>query len=92
MGAASGQAADATMADAQTQLQLVLNDGARESGGRFITANGNSAIKAMELLAGELLNTYELTYMLPDGVAPSDSVSITVGRKDAKVASQSRPH
>jgi hypothetical protein len=90
MAEASGQFGDATMADASMQLQLVLEDGSKESGGRSITANGNSAVKAMDLLAGELLNTYEITYVLPDGASPSDSVSVAVGRKDAKIATQSR--
>jgi hypothetical protein len=76
--------------DASMQLQLVIQDGSKESGGRYISANGNGAVKAMEQLATELLNTYEITYTLPEDVAPSDAVSVAVGRKDVKVASQSR--
>jgi hypothetical protein len=90
MGQASGQFGDATMADANMQLQLVLEDGSKESGGRSITATGNSAIKAVDLLAQELLNTYEITFTVPSDAPPSGGVEVAVARKDAKIGTQSR--
>ena len=75
--------------DSAFQLQLVLGDGSRESGGRHDQAVGN-LVPAMRQIARELGHQYRIVYELPAGVKPSDRVSVTVKRKDLRIQAPSR--
>ena len=66
-------------------LQLVLGDGARESGGRHDEIVAISLSKSVEAIADELLNQYEILYAVPAGVKPADKLSVTSKRKNVSV-------
>jgi hypothetical protein len=71
-------------------VDVVLNDGSRESGGRHVEIQGNSMVPEMQRIASELINQYEITYTLPSGVAPSDRISVSSTRKGVTVRAPSR--
>ena len=55
----------------------VLGDGPKQSGGRQHPVNALTAVpKAMMSIANDLSSQYVLTYVLPDGVKPSDRLSV----------------
>ena len=62
----------------------VIGDGPKQSGGRhdeIVAAPG--VVQAIQLLAEELANQYAVTYVLPDGVKPSDKLNVTTKRRGA---------
>ncbi len=60
----------------------VLGDGPRQSGGRQWPVNALTAVpKAMLSIANDLSNQYKVTYVLPDGVEPSDRLNISLNRR-----------
>jgi hypothetical protein len=69
---------------------VVLNDGARESGGRLVEVVGTTILPQLLQIAAELINRYEITYTLPPGVASSDSISVSSTRKSVTVRAPSR--
>lgn len=71
-------------------LALVLGDGSRESGGRHDQVMSTTLIPTLEQLADELLNQYVLTCVLPDGVKPTDKLSVSSKRKGVTVRAPSR--
>ena len=72
-------------------LGQVLGDGPRESGGRLEEAGSGQAIApAMIRIADSLLNQYQLTYTLPDGVKMSDRLNVTTSRKGINLTSPTR--
>jgi hypothetical protein len=72
-------------------LGQVLGDGPKESGGRIEeAATGQSIAAAMVRIADSLLNQYQLTYTLPDGVKMSDRLTVTTSRKGLRLTSPSR--
>ena len=72
-------------------LGQVLGDGPKESGGRIEEAGTGPAIApAMVRIADSLLNQYQLTYTLPDGVKMSDRISVSTSRKGIKLTAQTR--
>ena len=72
-------------------LGQVLGDGPRESGGRVEEApTGQAIAPAMIRIADSLLNQYQLTYTLPDGVKMADRLNVATSRKGIKLTSQSR--
>jgi len=76
------QSADAEMADTALHLNLVLGDGARESGGSNQEIGMTTAVATLEQLAAEITHLYEVRYTLPPGVKPSDKVQVTTTRKN----------
>jgi hypothetical protein len=50
----------------------------------------NTHARALEQLADELLHQYEITYTLPDGVAPNEKLSVSSKRKGVTVRAPSR--
>jgi len=68
----------------------VLGDGAKESGGHHDQVIATTHAKALEQLADELLHQYEITYTLPDGVKPSDRLSVSSKRKGVTLRAPSR--
>jgi hypothetical protein len=60
----------------------ILDDGAKQSGGRRLDVNVTTAIpRALQQIADDLSAQYRLTYMLPNGVKPDKKVSISVTKK-----------
>lgn len=63
-------------------IGVVIGDGPRQSGGRLEQAPGVNAMQSgAQKLIDAIANQYVLTYTLPDGVKPSDRLSITTRRK-----------
>ena len=73
-----------------THLDIVLNDGSRDSGGRHEHFSGQTLTKVAEQISQELLNQYQLTYVLPDGTKPSDRLEVGTKRKGLKVNAPTR--
>lgn len=71
-------------------LETVLNDGARESGGRRIDVVGLSVVPTMQQIAAELLNQYEVSYDVPKGARRDERVSVSSTRRDVVVHAPSR--
>jgi VWFA-related protein len=85
-----GQFRDAELAEGAFNLAAVLGDGAKESGGHHDQVIATTLSKALEQLADELLHQYEITYTLPDGVKPSDRLSVSSKRKGVTLRAPSR--
>jgi VWFA-related protein len=79
---AQRQMDDAEMADTSLNLNLVLGDGSRESGGFHQEIPLQTAAPVLEQLANEIKGQYEITYTLPAGTKPSDKVQVTTKRKN----------
>jgi hypothetical protein len=72
-------------------LGLVTGDGSRQSGGHVEQVGAISAVPAaITKIADSILHQYALTYTLPDGVKPSDRVSITTTRKGISLFAPTR--
>jgi VWFA-related protein len=93
-GGAGGQAradyASAESAYRTRNLESVINDGSKQSGGRHVTFSAVSIIPEIEKLAQELLSQYQISYTLPAGAKPSDRVQITTKRRGVKVLAPER--
>ena len=72
------------------QVDLVLNDGSRDTGGRHDQFNNQNLAKIAEQISSELLNQYQLSYVLPEGVKPSDRLEVATSRKGVKVNAPTR--
>jgi hypothetical protein len=79
---AQRQMDDAEMADTRLNLNLVIGDGPRDSGGFQQEIPLTTAAPALEQLAAEIKNQYEITYTLPAGTKPSDKVQVSTKRKN----------
>ena len=67
-------------------LNEVLGDGPKQSGGRreeIVAATGIAS--GLQQLAESLKHQYLIEYTLPDGVKPSDKLSVSVKRKGVTV-------
>jgi hypothetical protein len=71
-------------------LAVVLGDGVRESGGHHVHVLSTTLIPTVDRLADELLNQYVLTFVLPNGVKPTDKLSVSSKRKGVTVRAPSR--
>ena len=87
---ARGQLADDDIASSQFQLQMVLGDGSKESGGRHDQVVGTRLVPAMRQIASELNHQYRIVYELPPGVKPSERVEVRVKRNGVHVQAPSR--
>jgi VWFA-related protein len=85
-----GQMRDAELAEGQFNLNQVLGDGAKDSGGRHDQVIATTHAKPVEQIAEELLHQYEIKYAVPDGVKPSDRISVTTKRKGVTLHAPSR--
>jgi hypothetical protein len=93
-GGAMGQARQDYAASESTyrsrNLESVLNDGSKQSGGRHIYFSGQTIIPEIEKLAQELQSQYQLSYTLPAGTKPSDRLQVTSKRRGTKVLAPER--
>jgi VWFA-related protein len=71
-------------------LESVINDGSKQTGGRHIQFSGGTIIRIMEQLAQELQSQYEIAYMLPAGVTPGDRLEVSTRRRGARVNAPTR--
>jgi VWFA-related protein len=85
-----GQLRDAELADSANNLAQVLGDGSKESGGHHDEVVSTTLVTSLERVADELLHQYEITYALPDGVKPSDKLSVSSKRKGVTVRAPNR--
>jgi len=72
-------------------LNEVLGDGPKQSGGRrqeIVAATGIAS--GLEQLAQSLKHQYVIEYSLPDGVKPSDKLSVAVKRKGVSLRAPTR--
>jgi hypothetical protein len=77
-------------ADGALNLAQVLGDGATESGGRHEQVISTTLVPALEQVAAELLNQYEITYVRPQGGKPNDKISVTSKRNGVTVRAPAR--
>jgi hypothetical protein len=75
--AAQRQMDDSELADTAFQLNVLLGDGSRESGGYSLETALTSAVPTMEQLAAEIRNQYAITYAVAAGVKPADKLQVT---------------
>ena len=73
-----------------TVVPTVLGVGPGESGGRQIDVAINTMRPAMQQVASELLNQYEITYTLPPGTRPNERLSVSSSRKGVTVRAPTR--
>jgi hypothetical protein len=90
ISAEQAQLRDDEAVESALNLGQVLGDGSRESGGRHDQVLSTTLIPTLEQLADELLNQYVLTCVLPDGVKPTDKLSVSSKRKGVAVRAPSR--
>jgi hypothetical protein len=84
------QMQDADNANSTLNIQQVLGDGSKESGGRHDQVISTTLVPALERIADELMSQYALTCVLPAGVKPNDKLSISTKRKNAKIQAPAR--
>ena len=93
-GGAMGQARQDYAASESTyrgrNLESVLNDGSKQSGGRHIYFSGQTILKDIDQLTQELQSQYQITYTLPAGTKPSDRIQVATKRRGAKVLAPER--
>jgi hypothetical protein len=80
--AARRQMDDAERAHTALNLNLVLGDGSRDSGGHHQERALTSAVPALERLASEINNRYELTYSPNESAKPGDRLQATTTRRN----------
>jgi hypothetical protein len=80
--AARRQMDDAERAHTALNLNLVLGDGSRDSGGHHQESALTSAVPALERLASEINNQYELTYPPTESAKPGDRLQVTTTRRN----------
>jgi hypothetical protein len=69
------------LADLAERSQI-MGEGTRNSGGRRIEVTGTPAIpRALQQVASDLSAQYQITYVLPDGVDPSDRLEVKTSRR-----------
>lgn len=75
----------------EVERDRALNDGTRQSGGlRLSSMRMDDFPAALDRIRGELLNQYELTYVMPAGSKSDGRVSITTKRKSLTVRGPAR--
>ena len=73
------------------EVGMVLGDGPGQSGGRIEQVGSTPAIAAALIkIAERLQRQYLLTYTLPDGVKPSERLSVSTSRKGITLTAPSR--
>jgi hypothetical protein len=78
------------MADLAERGQII-GEGTRNSGGRRIEVNTTQGVpRALQQVADDLSAQYAITYMLPDGVNPSDRLEVKTQRKNVTLRAPNR--
>ena len=84
------QMQDADNANSTLNIQQVLGDGSKDSGGRHDQVISTTLVPALERIADELLSQYALTCVLPAGVKANDKLSFSTKRKNVKIQAPAR--
>jgi hypothetical protein len=87
---AQRQMDDSELADTALQLNLVLGDGSRDSGGYHEESALTSAVPTLQRLAADINNQYEITYSRTADAKPGDKLQVTTRRKNATVRAPAR--
>jgi VWFA-related protein len=75
----------------EVERDRALNDGTRQSGGlRIPSMRVDDFVAALDRIRGELLNQYELTYVLPPGAKSDGRVSLASKRRGITVRAPSQ--
>jgi hypothetical protein len=78
------------MADMAERGQII-GEGTKNSGGRRIEVTTTQAVpRALQQVADDLSGQYEITYVLPDGVEPSERLEVKTNRKGVTLRAPSR--
>ena len=72
------------------ELQQVLGDETKASGGRHDVVAITAVNLAAEGIATVLANQYEISYTLPDGVKPNERLQVSTKRKNVTLLAPSR--
>lgn len=87
----AGPLSDSTELTLSRGHQEVLTNGPKQSGGRQWAVAAFSAIPAaMSQIASDLSSQYTLSYVLPDGVRPSERLDVSVKRRGVTLISPTR--
>jgi hypothetical protein len=84
------QMQDADNTNSALNIQQVLGDGSKESGGRHDQVISTTLVPALDRIADELLSQYALTCVLPAGVKANDKLSISTKRRNVKIQGPAR--
>jgi hypothetical protein len=69
----------------------ILGEGTKNSGGQRIEVTGTTGVpRALQQVANDLSAQYRITYVLPDGVDPSDRLEVKTKVKDVNLRAPSR--
>jgi hypothetical protein len=77
-------------ADSAFDLNSILNDGSRESGGQHEEVALTSAVSLLQRLATEIKSRYEITYALAPDAKPGDRFQITTKRRNVTLRAPAR--
>lgn len=83
--AVARQMDDTELADTALNLNLVLGDGSKDSGGYQQETPLTTAVSVLEQLASQIKSRYEITYTLPAGTKPSDRLQVTTNRRNVVI-------
>jgi VWFA-related protein len=81
---------DSEVTEGAMNLGQVLGDGSKDSGGRHDQVVSTSLIEAIKAIGSELLQQYEVTYVLPEGAKPSERIAVSSRRRGVTVRAPSR--
>jgi hypothetical protein len=74
-----------------TETGELLGDGPKQTGGVSLPASTGVAIgPTLTRVSDALLNQYQLTYTLPDGVKPNEKFQLTTSRKGVTLLAPTR--
>ena len=93
-GSTASSATQAASDDEQSEgfftLGTVLDEGAKDTGGRHEQIVATTLVPTVQAIARELLNQYEISYTLPAGTKPNDRVQVTSKRKGVVLRAPTR--
>jgi VWFA-related protein len=90
MGAARTDYAASESADRGRDLEVVLNDGSKDTGGRHEQVSAQTLAKIAEQMSQEILSQYELSYSSAEGSKAGDKLEVSSKRKNLKVNAPTR--
>jgi VWFA-related protein len=90
MGAARTDYAASESADRGRDLEVVLNDGSKDTGGRHDQVSAQTLAKIAEQMSQEILNQCEVSYSSAEGSKAGDKLEVSSKRKNLKVNAPTR--
>ncbi|MEO5739806.1 MAG: hypothetical protein ABIS29_04335 [Vicinamibacterales bacterium] len=81
----------ADLLDHQIDINRVLGDGPKQTGGRRVEIGGlGGTIPELQAVAGQLKHEYLITYLVPAGEKLNQKLSVSAGRRGVTVRAPSR--